>query len=64
MIYPLLKILADLEEMAERGSQKKMLIKIAEAQAWANGWWAGFTHGKNESYYGKKRKIEEIGEEE
>ena len=67
-VYPLMVILADMEEMANKANHKKMLNKILEAQAWAEGWWAGFTHAKNESYYNKvnKERTKEIktGEEE
>ena len=62
-MFALIKILAELEEMAIKGSQKKMVIKIAEAQAWANGYYEATRKTRIEVKKETKR-IKEIGEEE
>ena len=59
-MFALIKILAELEEMAIKGNQNKMVIKLAEAQAWANGYYEATRNPR----ITKTIKIKEIGEEE
>ena len=63
-MFALIKILAELEEMAIKGNQNKMVIKIAEAQAWANGYYWAFEATRKTRVKTANERIKEIGEEE
>tara|TARA_R110000824_G_scaffold64572_5_gene168703 strand:+ start:6105 stop:6287 length:183 start_codon:yes stop_codon:yes gene_type:complete len=60
-MFALIKILAELEEMAIKGNQNKMVIKLAEAQAWANGYYEATRQPRVKT---ANKRIKEIGEEE